>query len=128
DHQRIGRRTFGGQLGDFAEHDCEHHHREKGPHQRPSQADDGLLIADRDVAPGQNVEEFAVTPQISPVVALSQPRLYDEDVGLIHEFSVWIIDRHRNLVSRILGAVSGRPLSASAYSWEARYYLAEKVR
>ena len=54
DHQRVGRPRFARQLGDVAEHDREDHHGQERPDEGPGDADDGLLVAHRDVAPGED--------------------------------------------------------------------------
>lgn len=41
-------------------------------------ADDGLYLADGEVAPGEHLKEFTVTPQVTPVVALGVAGFEDE--------------------------------------------------
>ena len=50
-HNRIGHGAGTRQFGDPAECHGEDHHRQKRPDHRPSDADDGLLVAHGDIAP-----------------------------------------------------------------------------
>lgn len=77
-HERVGRGTFAGEFGHFAEDDGEHQHGGEGLDERPGQADDGLFVADGDVAPGEHEEEFAVSPQVAPVVFFGEAGFYYE--------------------------------------------------
>ncbi len=70
DHQGVGGGALAGELGDLAEDDGENHHGQEGPDQRPGDADDGLFVADRNVAPGEDLEELPVVPEVAPVVLL----------------------------------------------------------
>ena len=90
-HQRIRGRAFGRQFGDFAENEGEHHHRQKRPDQCPYQADDGLLVSDRHVAPGQHVKKLPVAPQVAPIVALGAAGFDDEDFFRLHAVPLVII-------------------------------------
>ena len=78
DHQRVGRRAVRRQLGQLAEDDGEHHHRQERPDQRPGGPDHRLLVAHRDVAPSQDLKQLAVSPQVTPIVALGPARLDDQ--------------------------------------------------
>lgn len=84
DKEGIGGCTVGGQLGHFTEDDREDDHGEKGPNHCPGNADDGLLVANRNIPPGQDLEELPVTPEIAPVVFLGAARFDDGD--LVHFF------------------------------------------
>ena len=75
---------FGRQFGDPAEDDRENHHGEERSEQRPDDADGGLLVADEDVAPGEEVEELAVAPQVAPVVLLRPAGFDDERMCVGH--------------------------------------------
>ena len=79
-HQRIGGGAVGGQLGDAAEDDGEDHHGQKRPDHRPRRADHRLLVAHRQVAPRQDVEQLAIAPEIAPVIALLAAGLDDDYV------------------------------------------------
>src|SRR5262249_22946955 len=70
------------QLGDFAEHEREHDHRDERPDQGPGDADDSLFVADEDVAPGEEIEQLAVPPKVAPVLALGAAGL--DDYGFTH--------------------------------------------
>ena len=63
DHDRIGRGALARQVGEPAEHDRKHHHREKRANNRPGDADDGLLVADRDIAPSEDREQARDRPR-----------------------------------------------------------------
>ena len=52
----------------------------KRPNHCPDNADDGLLVSDEDVAPGEKVEQLAIAPEITPVVAFGAAGL-DDEVG-----------------------------------------------
>ena len=53
-----------------------HHH--EGTQHRPSDADGRLLVADEDVPPGEEIEQFTVAPEVAPVLALRSARFDDE--------------------------------------------------
>src|SRR5690606_36640865 len=53
-----------------AEHECEYHHREKRPQDRPQDPDHSLLVANQNVAPRQKEKQFAESPEVHPIVAL----------------------------------------------------------
>ena len=80
-HQRVGRVAIRRQLGDSAEDDGEDNHGQERPDHRPGSADHRLLVAHRQIAPSEHIEQFAITPQIAPIVALLPSRLDDDDVG-----------------------------------------------
>ena len=80
DHQRIGRVAVRRQLGQFAEDDREHHHRQERADERPGGANHRLLVAYRDVAPSQDLKQFAVMPQIAPIVPLGAAGFNDQFV------------------------------------------------
>lgn len=44
----------------------------------PGHADDGLLVTHRNIAPGEDQEQLAVTPQIAPVVLLGAAGFEDK--------------------------------------------------
>ena len=44
----------------------------------PGNADDGLHVADKDVAPSEEAEQFAVTPQVAPVILPGASGFNDE--------------------------------------------------
>jgi len=48
----------------LVEDDREHDHRQEGLQDRPGHPQHGLLVADEDVAPGEEVEQLAVLPQL----------------------------------------------------------------
>ena len=81
DHQRIGRRAVRRQLGQFAEDDREDHHGQKRADERPGGPDHRLLVAHRNVAPGQHLKQLAVLPQVAPIVALGTAGFDD---GFLH--------------------------------------------
>ena len=70
DEQGIRNGARRGQLGNLAEHDGEHNRREQRPDDGPRHADDGLLVADGDIAPREDDEQLAVAPEVAPVVFL----------------------------------------------------------
>ena len=82
-HERVGRVAVRRQFGDAAENDGEDQHREKGPNERPQHADDCLLIADGKVAPREHPEQFAIAPQVQPIVPLGSAS-FDND-HVLHE-------------------------------------------
>ena len=53
-----------------------------GRHQRPGDADHRLLVAHRHVAPGQDLEQLAIAPEVAPVIALLAAGLDDQLVHL----------------------------------------------
>ena len=55
-------------LGDAAEDEGKDDHREQRAQDGPQDPDDGLFVAHEDVAPGEEVEEFAVAEKIAPVI------------------------------------------------------------
>jgi hypothetical protein len=57
--------AVGGELGEVAEEESEDEHVEDGLEDDPEDADDGLFVADLDVAPDEKVEEFAVGPDFA---------------------------------------------------------------
>jgi len=78
---RIGH-AFGRQFRQLAEHQREYQHGQQWTTQRPHDADDGLLVAHQDIAPRQEEEQFAVAPQVAPVMALCSACL-DDKYGLV---------------------------------------------
>ena len=54
--------TVGGKLGQAAEEKSENTHGHERLEDNPSDADDGLFVADFNVAPDEEVEELAVSP------------------------------------------------------------------
>ncbi len=63
---RVGH-AVGGHLGQAAEEDAEDDHGEKGLQDSPAGAQHGLLVADLDITPGQEVGQVAVLPEIAQV-------------------------------------------------------------
>ena len=63
------------EFGDAAEDDGEDDHGEERTDDAPGNSHDGLLVADEDVAPGQEIKQFAVAPKVAPVVFLGAARL-----------------------------------------------------
>jgi hypothetical protein len=59
------REAIGGELGEAAEKESEDEHGEDGLENHPEDADGGLFVADFDVAPDEEVEEFAVGPDFA---------------------------------------------------------------
>src|SRR5216684_95754 len=59
------RKTVGGELGEAAEEQSEDKHVEDGLQNDPEDTDGGLFVADFDVAPDEEVEEFAVGPDFA---------------------------------------------------------------
>ncbi len=51
-------------LGQFAEEKAEHHHGHEGLNHRPGRADGGLLVANLDVAPDEEIEQLARRPKL----------------------------------------------------------------
>src|SRR5687768_2596520 len=49
------------------------------PQNRPRGTDNRLLVADEDVAPREKVKEFAVPPEVAPVLTL-RPACFDDYV------------------------------------------------
>jgi len=68
DQGRIGGGTVGRELGQFAENDGEYDHRQERTDQAPCDADCRLLVAYQDIAPGEKEEEFAIPPQVPPIL------------------------------------------------------------
>jgi hypothetical protein len=81
-HDRIGSPSLARQFGEPAEHDRKHHHRQKRPDDGPSDADDDLLVADRDIAPGEDREELAIGPEVTPVMPLGPACFEDQEVAV----------------------------------------------
>ncbi len=102
-HQRVRGVAVGGQLGDAAEDDGKDHHRQNRPDHRPGRADDRLLVAHRDIAPRQDVEQLAIAPQVAPVIALLEASLYDDHV------------RHQDIFLREAGTITRWDLPEQAF-------------
>ncbi len=77
-HDRIGGGALGGEFGQVAEDHGEDHHGQEGADDAPGDADDGLLVAHQDVAPGKKKEEPAIAPQVAPVLPGAFAGFYDE--------------------------------------------------
>src|SRR5260221_11611757 len=58
-------KALGREFGEAAEKKRENQHREDGLDNHPEDADDGLLVADFDVAPDEKVEQFAIGPNFT---------------------------------------------------------------
>src|SRR6185503_13499553 len=82
EYQNRIRRVSGRKLRKLAKYQRENNHRQKRADQAPGDANDGLLIANGDVSPGQKVEQLSIGPEITPVVLEAATRL-DED--FVHE-------------------------------------------
>lgn len=80
DEERIGDGRVGVELGNAAEDDGENHHSEEGADDSPGDTDDGLFIADEDVAPGEEIEELAKAPEVSPVIFFGASG-FEDDFG-----------------------------------------------
>ncbi len=74
---RIGQPRRGLELGDTVEDQREDRHRHKRTNHRPRDADDGLLVADQDVPPREDVEQFPEVPQVLPILLLGPAGLDD---------------------------------------------------
>jgi len=59
------REAVGGELGEASEEESEDEHVEDGLQDDPEDADGGLFVADFDVAPDEEVEEFAIGPDFA---------------------------------------------------------------
>ena len=75
--QRVGR-VAGGHAGELAEDEGEHRQGDGGLDQRPDDAEHGLLVAHLDVAPGEEAQQFAETPEVAPVVPAGAAGLEDQ--------------------------------------------------
>src|SRR5258708_31275664 len=64
------------------ENDNEDNHGQKRAHNSPSDADQRLPVTYRDIAPGKDREQFAVAPEVAPVVALDSSCFQDYPVRL----------------------------------------------
>ena len=103
---RIGHRAVARKLGELAENDREDRHGQSRPHNRPDDADHGLLVTHRDVAPREDGEEFAIGPDIAPVVAFRSARFENQHAG-----------RSGSLLG-LLGYIrQGRPRTGVEWSW-----------
>ena len=58
-------------------------HGEEGTENAPGEADDGLLVADDDVAADHEAEEFAAAPEVAPVLGFFAAGFDDEGVGVV---------------------------------------------
>src|SRR5262249_15284713 len=63
---RVGQ-AFGRYASQAAEEDAEDDHRHEWLDHRPGRADRGLLIADLEIAPDEEVEQLAVLPELTQV-------------------------------------------------------------
>ena len=52
------------EFGEFAKKDVGHNHGQQGLQDHPEHADRGLFVADFDVAPDEEIQQFAVVPQL----------------------------------------------------------------
>jgi hypothetical protein len=68
-------------LGQLTEDDGENHHGKEGLQQCPGQTDDGLFVAHRDIALGEDEEDLAVAPEVTPIVALGEAGFDHEAMG-----------------------------------------------
>lgn len=78
DKQRIGNVAGGRELCELTEEHGKDDHRQQRTQQRPGDADRGLFVADREVTPSKEEEEFAVVPEVAPVLARRATGLDDE--------------------------------------------------
>ena len=56
-------------LSQSSEYNCKYQHREQRPDQRPAYSDNRLLVTDEEVPPREERKQFAITPEIAPVLA-----------------------------------------------------------
>ncbi len=77
-HQGVRSGTFGGEFGDFAEDDSEDDHGEEGTNDGPEHPDHSLFVADGDIAPSKDGEEFPVMPEVAPIVFLGAAVFEDD--------------------------------------------------
>ena len=73
--------AFAGQFGHLAKDEGKDQHGEQGLQEGPGDADDRLLVADGDIAPGEHPEQFAIAPEVTPVVPLGAAGFEDEGMG-----------------------------------------------
>jgi hypothetical protein len=81
DEQGVGGGARRREFGNAAEDDGEYDGGEERPDDSPGDADDGLFVSDKDVAPGEEVEQLAVAPEVAPVVLLGAAGFYEEFDG-----------------------------------------------
>lgn len=74
DEEGVGRVAFdeflghvGREIGETAEDGGEDHHVHQRLEDRPGETEDGLLVADFDVAPDEKVEEFAIVKEFAEI-------------------------------------------------------------
>ena len=125
----IGRGAVARQLGEPAEHDREDHHGQERPDHRPGDADDGLLVAHRDVAPGQDREQLAIGPEVAPIVALGAAGLEDEH-ALAPRAANSLFLRHRERHAAAAGSdeLEGSSLRITAQTWAANTVRPNRAR
>src|SRR5229473_1442253 len=73
--------AVGGELGEAAEKESEDEHVENGLQDDPEDADGGLLVADLDIAPDEEVKEFAVSPDFAEAELEEATRRLNPDGG-----------------------------------------------
>ena len=61
------RNAVGGHLRELAEEDAEGDHHQERLDERPGGAKDGLLVADGDVAPSEQVRQLTVVPELAQI-------------------------------------------------------------
>src|SRR5262249_30912053 len=76
------RKAGGRELGEPSEEKSENEHGQQRLEDNPSNADDGLLVADFDVAPDKEIEEFAITPELGEAELESSAGRLDAEDGL----------------------------------------------
>src|SRR5882672_10649447 len=74
-------KAVGGQLGETAEEESEDEHVEKRLENDPEDADGGLFVADLDVAPDEEIKEFAVGPDFAEAKLEKAAGRLDADGG-----------------------------------------------
>jgi hypothetical protein len=86
--------AVGRQLGETAENDAESCHGQNGLQDDPGGAQNGLAIADLDVAPGKEKKHFTITPKFLKVQSLPAFGCFDDRrqfffcLDLIHLFQL----------------------------------------
>lgn len=91
---------------------AKNHHGKKRADRRPQDADHGLLVVHRQVAPCKDREEFAIGPDVAPVMALGAPRLEDEDAIAGGGFGAHAGEATDLIISRTRSAKRSRPKRA----------------
>jgi hypothetical protein len=77
-------RPFAREFGEPAKHNREDHHCQERADDGPSDADDGLLVADSHIAPGEDREQLAIGPEVAPVMPLGPAGSEDQQMAIVH--------------------------------------------